>query len=85
MINLKPSAADRAAAEKVLAALEAKPGFNARKALLQALATLVAANKKAASGDTVKLKDGTVFRVDRSRGSTSIYINGQRVYRIGGP
>lgn len=86
MINLKHNAADRAVAEKVLSALEAKPGFDARKTALLAVATLSAANRKSAAprGDTVKLADGTVVRVEKNGQFLAVSINGKRVYSVGG-
>jgi hypothetical protein len=84
MINLKPSDADREAAEKALAQLETQPGYDARRALVLAMASLLEANRKAATprGDCVKLKDGTMVRVQKDGASMSIFLNGQKVYSI---
>lgn len=92
MIDLKASAADRAAAEKVLAALETQPGYDARKALVFALAALIAANKAQKAqkpavrrGDTVRLRDGTIVKVEKNGRFLAVFMNGNRVYSVDAP
>jgi len=82
--------ADRKAAAKFAAELDAAGQLaDPRKAievvLAQSIATVRAAQKKtvAPRGDTVKLADGTVVRVQKSGHFLAVSINGKRVYSVG--
>lgn len=84
------TAADRQRAAKLVAELDAAGKLaDPRKALetviATSLATVRAAQKKSATrrGDTVKLADGTVVRVEKDGQFLAVSVNGKRVYSVG--
>ena len=84
--------ADRKAAAKFAAELDAAGQLaDPRKAievvLAQSIATVRAAQKKtvAPRGDTVKLADGTVVRVQKSGHFLAVYMDGRCVYSLSAP
>jgi hypothetical protein len=92
MMNQKPSEADRKAAAKFVSELDAAGKLaDPRKALeilmALSLSELRAAKKRSAvpRGDTVKLADGTVVRVEKDGVALAVWIGGRKVYSVAAP